>query len=59
MRSLSKWVLVVVVAVAAGCFSGKRGPRGTNIGTPNDDPNAPTWEGGGGGGTSPAHVSTP
>ncbi len=27
----ASWIVVVAVALAAGCFSGKSGPRGTNL----------------------------
>jgi hypothetical protein len=27
----ASWIVVVALALAAGCFSGKSGPRGTNL----------------------------
>jgi hypothetical protein len=56
MKSLSTWALIVTLALASGCFGGKRGRgTGTNVGTGtgSDDHDGP-WNGGG---TSPA--STP
>jgi hypothetical protein len=58
MKVLSSWILVVVMVVAAGCFSGKRGPGtnvGTGTGTGSDNYDGP-WNQGG---TSPAYVQTP
>lgn len=46
MKALSSWILVVALVLAAGCFGGKRGPRGTNVG-PNTDAPGPWSESGG------------
>ncbi len=45
MKALSTWILVVALALAASCISGKRGPRGTNVGTGSDS-DGPWNEGG-------------
>ena len=37
MTTLSRWILVVAVVCAASCFSGKRGPRGTNTGVGSNE----------------------
>ncbi|HEU4616170.1 MAG TPA: hypothetical protein VFS15_28930 [Kofleriaceae bacterium] len=55
MTTLSRWILVVVITLAGGCFGAKNGPRGTNVGPPSDV--GGPWskgESGGGGGGSPA-----
>ncbi len=56
MTMRTRWFLVVALALASGCISGKSGPRGTNVGTGNDI-QGPWNKGdhtGGGGGGSPA-----
>jgi len=57
MKPLSRWIIVAAIAVAASCFSGKRGPRGTNVGTGSD--HAGPWSQGEGGGESAALVEKP
>jgi hypothetical protein len=37
MTTLTRWILVAAVALAASCISGKRGPRGTNVGVGSDE----------------------
>ena len=56
MKALSSWILVVTLAVAAGCFGGKRGgTRGTNVGAGSDHDGP--WSQGGG--SAPASVHSP
>jgi hypothetical protein len=50
---MSRWIFVVAVVLAASCFSGKRGPRGTNVGVGSDE-GGPWTQGG-----SPALVEKP
>ena len=59
MKVLSRWVLVVAFAIAAGCFGGKRvRGGGTNIGTGSDH-DGPWSQGGGNGGETAALVPNP
>lgn len=47
MKALSTWILVVALALAASCISGKRGPRGTNVGTGSNGEGDGPWNEGG------------
>ena len=47
MKTIASWIFVVTVAIAAGCLSsGKKGPRGTNVGVGSDGYDGPWSQGG-------------
>jgi hypothetical protein len=58
MRTLSRWIVVGLLALAASCWSGKGRPQGTNVGVGSDD-GGPWNQGGGGGGGTIAAVPRP
>jgi hypothetical protein len=56
MRTSSRWLLIVALALASGCFGGKRSRGGgTNVGTGAGSDYDGPWNGGGGSPASPSH----